>query len=86
MIPSQSQHDKIRRKALLAPNPAQAGPLAFVGANNIGIDQQHQLAQEDSQLRPRGFGVNLANAGNLDVLVGGMEANRVGAFRRLRTG
>ena len=80
----QSQHDKIRRKALLAP---QAGPLAFGGASNIGIDhQQHSQAQDDAQLRPRGFGVNLANAVGLDVLVGGMEANRVRAFRVLRIG
>ena len=42
--------------------------------------------QDESHLRPRAFGMNMANAIGFDAVVGGMEVNRVGVYLEIRPG
>jgi hypothetical protein len=67
----QNQHDKIKRKALLAPNPAVHNNFHSFGdpSNAISGDQSTKM---------RTFGTNMVNAVNLGAVVEGMEANGVG--------
>jgi hypothetical protein len=68
----QHQHDKIKRKALLAPNT--------VGQDNsacLGGPQTDRRTATDHQVHSRTFGANLGNASNFGAIVGGMDANGV---------
>lgn len=75
LISWQVQYDKIKRKALLAPNPnAPDGPRGFGGPLNSAVDRQ---TQDEPQNKTRPFATNLGNSVNLGNIVGGMEANGV---------
>jgi hypothetical protein len=70
-----AQHDKIKRKALLAPNATgQDVSLGFGGNLNNAIGRQ---AHEDQHSKGRGFG---SNAIDLGAVIGGMEANGVKSY------
>ncbi|GLB33523.1 putative chiasma assembly protein [Lyophyllum shimeji] len=58
-------HDKLKRKALLAPHPS-----GHDGHPSLGLNEEQHLKQ-------RAFGTNLGNAVNLGAVVGGMEATGV---------
>jgi hypothetical protein len=77
---TKAQHDKIKRKALLAPNAiGQDTSLGFSGNLNHTIDRQ---AHEDQHTKGRtgmGFGNNTVDLG---AVVGGMEANGVESYLR----
>ena len=75
----QYQHDKIKRKALIAPNTvASENQVGFSGTNNINMERP---SPSDHQIQPRSFGANLGNTVNIGAIVGGMEASGVKPHR-----
>jgi hypothetical protein len=70
---TKAQHDKIKRKALLAPNTTgQDISVGFGGSLNHVVDRQ---THEEHQGKGRtGFGSNVVDLG---AVIGGMEANGV---------
>jgi hypothetical protein len=75
-----AQHDKIKRKALLAPNATgQDVSMGFGGGLNHAVGGQ---THEDQQVKGRigmGFGSNTVDLG---AVIGGMEANGVSSYLR----
>lgn len=68
----QAQHDKIKRKTLLAPS------LAITGGNDqLNLHAPPKQMNDEHQSRHRPFGTNLGNTVDLGAVVGGMEANGV---------
>lgn len=65
----QIQHDKIKRKALLAPNTT--------NHDSVGGPPNHPNEDQQAKVMGRTFGTNLGNTIDLGAVVGGMEVNRV---------
>lgn len=68
-----TQHDKIKRKALLTPNPIGREHLGFEGP----VHPPDRHAPEGQHPKVRTFGTNMGNAVDLEAVVGGMEANGI---------